>query len=64
MALFFDGEEGLRNRSPWICPGKVLPPNHKDQRKVAERPQTAAPGKSSPDWKRAVSNFTEGSVGV
>ena len=43
---------------------KVLPPKHKYQREVDEGPQTAVPGKSSHDWKRAVSNFEEGSVGV
>ena len=35
MTLFFDGEEARRNRSPWICPGKVLPPKRKDQREVS-----------------------------
>ena len=64
LALLFDGEEARRNRSPWICPGKVLPTKRKDQREVAERPKKAAPGKISRDWKRAVSNFAEGSVGA
>ena len=64
MSLFFDGEEARMNRSPWFCPGKVLPPKRKYQREVDELPQTAAPRKSSRDWKRAVSNFEEGSVGV
>ena len=64
LALLFDGEEARSNRSPWIFPGKVLPPKRKDHREVDERPQTAAPGKSIRDWKRAVSNFADGSVGV
>ena len=64
LALFFDSEEARRNRIPWLCPGKVLPPKRKDQREVAEKPQTAAPGKISRDRKIAVSNFAEGSVGV
>ena len=61
LALFFDGEEARRNRSPWLFPGKVLPPKHEDQIEMAERPQTTAPGKISRDWKRAVSHFAEGS---
>ena len=64
IALFFDGEEARRNRSPWLCPGKVLPPKRKDQREVNKRPQTTAPGNSSRDWKRAVSHFAEGSGDV
>ena len=56
LALFFDGEEARRNRSPWLFPGKVLPPKREDQREMAKRPQTTAPGKSSPDWKRYVSH--------
>ena len=64
LALFFDGAEARRNRSHWLFPGKFLPPKRKYQREVAERPQTDAPGKSSRDWKRAVSDFAEGSVGV
>ena len=59
LSLFFDGEEARRNRIPWLYPGKVLPPNREDQIEVAERPQTTAPGKSSRDWKRAVSHFAE-----
>ena len=64
LSLFFDGEEARSNRRPWLCPGKVIPPNREDQREVAERPQMTAPGKSSCDWKRAVLHFTEGSGGV
>ena len=30
LALFFNGEEARRNRSPWLYPGKVLPPKLKD----------------------------------
>ena len=51
LALFFDGEEARRNRSPWICTGKVIPPKREDQRELAELPQKTAPGKSSRDWK-------------
>ena len=36
MALFFNGEEARRNRRPWLCPGKVLPPKRNDQREVAK----------------------------
>ena len=64
LSLLFDGEEAQRNMSPWLCPGKVLPPKSKDQREVAGLPQTAAPGQSSRDWKRVVSDFEEGSDGV
>ena len=64
LLLFFDGEEARRNRSPRLCTGKVLPLKREDQIEVAERPQNIAPGKSSCDWKRAVSQFAEGSVGV
>ena len=64
LALFFDGEESRRNRSPWLFPGKVLPPKSEDQRDMDERPQATAPGKSSHDWKISVSHFAEGSGGV
>ena len=49
------------NRSTWICSGKVLPPQSEYPREVAERPQMTALGKSSCDWKRAVSHIAEGS---
>ena len=58
--MFFNGEKARRNRSPWVCPGKVPPPKREDQREVAKRPQRAAPGNISRDWKRAVSHFLEG----
>ena len=35
MALFFNGEEVRRDRSPWICPGKILPPKREYPREVA-----------------------------
>ena len=57
LALFFDGEEALRNRSSWICSGKVLPPQSEYPREVAKWPQIAALGNIIRDWKRAVSHL-------
>ena len=54
LALFFYGEEALRNSIPWLFSGKVLTPQREDPREVAERPQTTALGNSSRDWERAV----------
>ena len=59
LELLFDGEEVQRNMNPLICLGKVLPPQRKDPREVAKRPQMTALENSSRDWKRAVSHLTE-----